>query len=260
MEENTGSVCGDVTALTFIAQAYSEQLQWALSFLGPLIRRDHERLTAGIVVKLTPRERQIVHPLLKRLARQEDCGRISISFKTVKTHFSHIYVRNGIAGGVTQVKLAVMGYREEQSEWRMEANVVRAGDRDSTTACCVRRRKRCACLGIIGCLGLSGGSLSHEARNRFSEQLLAHRHPQYLMMHHGNAAAAEFQKFTTHEREGPQATALQLAHLSLTAVQGFYELAFRRDCQALVIKKTVDLEVERLRREPSTLRRHWRHG
>ena len=51
-----------------------------------------------------------------------------------------------------------------------------------------------------------------------------------------------------------------LVYLSLTAVQGFYELAFRRYCQAFVIKKTVDLETERVRRGPSTLRRHWRHG
>ena len=32
--------------------------------------------------------------------------------ETVKAHFSRIYMRNGIAGGVKQVQLAVMAYRE----------------------------------------------------------------------------------------------------------------------------------------------------
>ena len=96
----------------FIAQAYSRAVGLGAQSCRPLVSKDHERLPAGIVVKLSPRERQIVDLLLKGWQGKKIADELRISVKTVKTHFSRMYMRNGIAGGVKQVKLPVMTYRE----------------------------------------------------------------------------------------------------------------------------------------------------
>ena len=94
----------------FIAQAYSRAVALGAQCSRPLVRRDHERLP-GIVLKLTPRERQIVDLLLTG-AENKLSEKVRYHGATAKEHLLHMYRKNGIIGGILRVKLAVMAYRE----------------------------------------------------------------------------------------------------------------------------------------------------
>lgn len=68
-----------------------------------------EQLHAGLV-KLTPRERQIVRLTMEGLGNKEIAAQIGGSPKTVETHLGSIYERFGITGG--RVELAIRAAEE----------------------------------------------------------------------------------------------------------------------------------------------------
>jgi DNA-binding NarL/FixJ family response regulator len=62
-------------------------------------------------IQLTPRERDIVELLLMGCDNTEISKNLNISPRTVKAHFSRLYLRFGIIGGIKRVKLASYLYR-----------------------------------------------------------------------------------------------------------------------------------------------------
>jgi DNA-binding CsgD family transcriptional regulator len=72
------------------------------------------RTFAGIIVKLTPRERQVVELFLTGADNKLIAKKLGITVRTVKVHFEHMYRKNGITGGSLRAKLAVMAYRESE--------------------------------------------------------------------------------------------------------------------------------------------------
>jgi DNA-binding NarL/FixJ family response regulator len=107
----SNDVIQNVDDSKFIAQAYSRAVALGAQCSRPLVRRDHERLP-GIVLKLTPRERQIVDLLITGAENKFIATKLGITVRTVKEHLLHMYRKNGIIGGILRVKLAVMAYRE----------------------------------------------------------------------------------------------------------------------------------------------------
>ncbi len=62
-------------------------------------------------VRLTPRERDVVELLLMGCDNTEISKNLNIAPRTVKAHFSRLYLRFGIVGGIKRVKLATFLYR-----------------------------------------------------------------------------------------------------------------------------------------------------
>lgn len=62
-------------------------------------------------IQLTPRERDIVELLLLGCDNTEISKNLNIAPRTVKAHFSRLYLRFGIMGGIKRVKLATLLYR-----------------------------------------------------------------------------------------------------------------------------------------------------
>ena len=76
------------------------------------MRPKASRTFASIIVKLTPRERQVVELFLTGADNKLIAKKLGITVRTVKVHFEHMYRKNGITGGSLRAKLAVMAYRE----------------------------------------------------------------------------------------------------------------------------------------------------
>ena len=62
-------------------------------------------------IQLTPRGRDIVALLLLGCDNIEISKNLNIAPRTVKAHFSRLYLRFGIMGGIKRVKLATLLYR-----------------------------------------------------------------------------------------------------------------------------------------------------
>jgi DNA-binding NarL/FixJ family response regulator len=62
-------------------------------------------------VRLTPRERDVVELLLMGCDNTEISKNLNIAPRTVKAHFSRLYLRFRIVGGIKRVKLATFLYR-----------------------------------------------------------------------------------------------------------------------------------------------------
>jgi len=62
-------------------------------------------------IQLTRREREIVELLLLGCGVAEISKNLNIAPRTVKCHFSRLYLRFGIIGGIKRVKLATLLYR-----------------------------------------------------------------------------------------------------------------------------------------------------
>jgi DNA-binding NarL/FixJ family response regulator len=69
---------------------------------------------SSIVLKLTPRQRQVVSLLLMAEDNKFIAKELGITENAVKSHFNHIYKANGITCGDKRVKLAAMAYREKR--------------------------------------------------------------------------------------------------------------------------------------------------
>lgn len=67
-------------------------------------------MTADIL-KLGPREQQIVNLLLEGCDNAEIAARLGMARRTVKAHFNRLFLRFGIVGGIKRVKLATLLYR-----------------------------------------------------------------------------------------------------------------------------------------------------
>ena len=59
----------------------------------------------GKAIQLTPRERDVVELLLLGCDNTEISKNLNIAPRTVKAHFSRLYLRFGIADGIKRVKL-----------------------------------------------------------------------------------------------------------------------------------------------------------
>jgi DNA-binding NarL/FixJ family response regulator len=64
-------------------------------------------------VRLSPRERQIAALLLQGCDNPEIARELKMKNRTVKAHFSRLFVRFGIRRGIKRVKLATLLYRRQ---------------------------------------------------------------------------------------------------------------------------------------------------
>jgi len=78
---------------------------------GSAFSADQLREATAQLVRLTPRERQIVDLILKGRSNEEIAGSIGSSRKTVEAHLTHLYERYGIS---SRVELAL---RAERDGW-----------------------------------------------------------------------------------------------------------------------------------------------
>jgi DNA-binding NarL/FixJ family response regulator len=65
------------------------------------------------VVRLGPREQQIVELLLQGCDNAEIARQLKMARRTVKAHFNRLFLRFGITGGIKRVKLATLLYRRQ---------------------------------------------------------------------------------------------------------------------------------------------------
>jgi two-component system, NarL family, nitrate/nitrite response regulator NarL len=65
--------------------------------------------------RLTPREAQIANLLLRGCGNQEIATELHMGKRTVKAHFSRMFLRFGIKDGIRRVKLAVLLYRDRET-------------------------------------------------------------------------------------------------------------------------------------------------
>ena len=65
------------------------------------------------VIRLGPRERQIVELLLQGCDNAEIAKQLKMARRTVKAHFNRLFLRFGINGGIKRVKLATLLYRRQ---------------------------------------------------------------------------------------------------------------------------------------------------
>jgi DNA-binding NarL/FixJ family response regulator len=63
--------------------------------------------------ELGPREQKIINLLLQGYENSEIARDLKIAERTVKAHFSRMFRRFGIRGGIKRVKLATLLYREQ---------------------------------------------------------------------------------------------------------------------------------------------------
>lgn len=64
--------------------------------------------------RLSPREHQIVDLLLQGCDNREIARQLKMKNRTVKAHFSRLFLRFGIQRGIKRVKLATLLYRSQQ--------------------------------------------------------------------------------------------------------------------------------------------------
>jgi DNA-binding NarL/FixJ family response regulator len=77
-------------------------------------RTVRRREVSSIVLKLTPRQRQVVSLLLMAADNKFIAKELGITENAVKILFNRIYKANGITSGDKRVKLAAMAYREKR--------------------------------------------------------------------------------------------------------------------------------------------------
>jgi len=65
------------------------------------------------LVQLSPREQQIAELLLQGYDNPEIARELKMNRRTVKAHFSRLFLRFGIRGGIKRVKLATVLYRRQ---------------------------------------------------------------------------------------------------------------------------------------------------
>jgi DNA-binding NarL/FixJ family response regulator len=65
------------------------------------------------IIRLGPRERQIVELLLQGCDNAEIASQLNMARRTVKAHFNRLFLRFGIRGGIKRVKLATLLYRRQ---------------------------------------------------------------------------------------------------------------------------------------------------
>jgi DNA-binding NarL/FixJ family response regulator len=65
------------------------------------------------IVRLGPREQQIVELLLQGCDNAEIASQLKMARRTVKAHFNRLFLRFGITGGIKRVKLATLLYRRQ---------------------------------------------------------------------------------------------------------------------------------------------------
>src|SRR5581483_3993487 len=63
--------------------------------------------------ELRPREQQVVELLLQGCDNDEISKQLHMARRTVKAHFTRLFARFGIAGGVKRVKLATILYKSQ---------------------------------------------------------------------------------------------------------------------------------------------------
>ena len=86
----------------------------------------------GETIQLTPRERDIVALLLLGCDNIEISKNLNIAPRTVKAHFSRLYLRFGIMGGIKRVKLATLFYRRQLWQERQRTGGVPANANNSS--------------------------------------------------------------------------------------------------------------------------------
>src|SRR5271163_4754177 len=65
------------------------------------------------LVRLGPREREIVNLLLQGCGNEEIAQTIGMNRRTVKAHFNRLFAKFGISSGIKRVKLATLLYRRQ---------------------------------------------------------------------------------------------------------------------------------------------------
>ena len=68
----------------------------------------------GVLVKLGPRECDILRVLLTGADNSEIAQQLGMAPRTVKAHFNRLFLKFGISGGVKRVKLAVIIHRQRK--------------------------------------------------------------------------------------------------------------------------------------------------
>ncbi|MGH9496542.1 MAG: response regulator transcription factor [Candidatus Sulfotelmatobacter sp.] len=68
------------------------------------------------IVRLGPREQQIVELLLQGCDNAEIASQLKMARRTVKAHFNRLFLRFGITGGIKRVKLATLLYRRQSCQ------------------------------------------------------------------------------------------------------------------------------------------------
>jgi len=64
-------------------------------------------------IRLSPREQQIADLLLQGCDNREIARQLKMKHRTVKAHFSRLFLRFGIQRGIKRVKLATLLYRRQ---------------------------------------------------------------------------------------------------------------------------------------------------
>jgi DNA-binding NarL/FixJ family response regulator len=72
-----------------------------------------EEVMGEQIVRLGPREQQIVELLLQGCDNAEIAKQLKMARRTVKAHFNRLFLRFGINGGIKRVKLATLLYRRQ---------------------------------------------------------------------------------------------------------------------------------------------------
>jgi DNA-binding NarL/FixJ family response regulator len=66
-------------------------------------------------VKVTPRDQQVLLPLVQGCSNKEIAGQLNISPRTVKQHQRTLFRRGGIRDGRKRVKLAIAMFAKEEA-------------------------------------------------------------------------------------------------------------------------------------------------
>lgn len=76
---------------------------------GFLLDIDEDIEAGSSIVRLTPRERQVVNLIARGYSYRETAGRLSISVKTLESHMGHIFEKLSVA---SRHELAALAYEE----------------------------------------------------------------------------------------------------------------------------------------------------
>src|ERR1035441_8486629 len=87
-------------------------LKSLLQLLPQLCRND--RFVRPDVIKITPRDQQVLRLLVTGCSNKEIASHLSISPRTVKQHLRTLFLRAGIKDGRKRVKLATAMFIKEQ--------------------------------------------------------------------------------------------------------------------------------------------------
>jgi DNA-binding NarL/FixJ family response regulator len=68
------------------------------------------------IIKVTPRDRQVLNLLVQGCSNKEIAGQLNISPRTVKQHLRTLFLRAGIREGRKRVKLATAMFSREGAQ------------------------------------------------------------------------------------------------------------------------------------------------